>query len=311
MDIFLFILMNNVAPIFLLIVVGYILGKKFKLDIRSLVKINFYMFVPTLIFSKIYETQIEMDLLKAFLFGVILLILNFLSSTLVSKLRGYSTSLESAFKNSVMFYNSGNFGLPLISLVFKDSPAMTYAISIQIMILLVQNLSTNTLGFYNAGRSHMKLKDTILAILKMPVVYAISCAFLLKAIPYDFTQTFVWPAVSYVRDGLISVALLTLGVQLSVTKLNFRNKDAYLASFMRLLGGPLMAYLLILLFRVDGAMAQVLMISSAVPTAVNSALIAVEFDNEPDFASQVVLTTTLLSAVTVTGVIYLAKHIFA
>lgn len=57
-------------------------------------------------------------------------------------------------------------------------------------------------------------------------------------------------------------------------------------------------------------MAQVLFISSSVPSAVSTALIAVEFNNEPDFASQVVMTGTLMSAVTVTAVIYLSKIIF-
>ncbi len=46
------------------------------------------------------------------------------------------------------------------------------------------------------------------------------------------------------------------------------------------------------------------------PTAVNSALIAVENDNHPDFATQVVIMTTILSALTMTGVIYLSNILF-
>ena len=52
------------------------------------------------------------------------------------------------------------------------------------------------------------------------------------------------------------------------------------------------------------------MISSSVPAAVNTALIAVECDNYPDFASQVVMVSTLLSSVTLVVVIYFARLLF-
>jgi len=57
---------------------------------------------------------------------------------------------------------------------------------------------------------------------------------------------------------------------------------------------------------IEEIMAQVLIISSSVPTSVSTTLIAVEFDNEPDFILQIVMTSTILSAVTLTVVIYLS-----
>ncbi|MNP05096.1 hypothetical protein D3C76_970390 [compost metagenome] len=52
------------------------------------------------------------------------------------------------------------------------------------------------------------------------------------------------------------------------------------------------------------------MISSALPTAVNTALIAVERKNHPDFASQAVMVATLSSAVTLVLVVYISRIIF-
>jgi len=60
----------------------------------------------------------------------------------------------------------------------------------------------------------------------------------------------------------------------------------------------------------SGIIAQALMISTSVPTAVNTALIAVEYDNHPDFASQTVLVTTIFSAITLPLIIYLARIVF-
>src|SRR5690606_34249548 len=96
----------------------------------------------------------------------------------------------------------------------------------------------------------------------------------------------------------------------SRTKFQFGNKDAYIAAFIRLVGGPILAFILIKIMGFNGIIAQALMISSSVPTSVNTALIAVEYDNHPDFASQTVLITTFFSAITLSLVIYLARIIF-
>jgi len=52
--------------------------------------------------------------------------------------------------------------------------------------------------------------------------------------------------------------------------------------------------------------AQVLLISTSTPTAVNCMLICMEFDNHPDFVARTVFYSTLLSPFTVTLAILLA-----
>jgi predicted permease len=58
-----------------------------------------------------------------------------------------------------------------------------------------------------------------------------------------------------------------------------------------------------------GVVTQTILIAYSVPTAVNTALIAVECDSCQDFASQAVMVSTI-SAVTLTLAIYLARIIF-
>ncbi|MFW6265109.1 MAG: AEC family transporter [Bacillota bacterium] len=311
MEIFTFILFNNIAPIFIIIYLGYLLTSKFDLDIFTLSKLNFYIFVPALVFVKVYETEIKLEFLTAILFGLIILALLSLLGWIIARIMDHEVSMSTALTNSIMFYNSGNFGLPLVMLVFANTAYASYAVSVQIMILVVQNLTTNTIGFFNAGRGQMHYLDSIKKILKMPAVYGITLAILIKLVNIEIDHLFFWPSIEHLQNGLISVALLTLGTQLYHTNFTFKNKDVYIASLTRLIGGPILAYLLLTIMGIDGVMAQVLFISSSVPSAVNTALIAVEFNNEPDFASQVVMTSTLLSAITLTIVIYLSQYLFA
>ena len=71
-----------------------------------------------------------------------------------------------------------------------------------------------------------------------------------------------------------------------------------------------MAAILINLFKFEGIIAKVAFISSSVPTALNTALIAVECNNNKDFAAQTVMLSTALSAITMAGVVYISSLMF-
>ena len=320
MDVFLYILTHNILPIICIVCLGFLMGKKFPMDVKTLSKLNFYVFVPTFTFYQIYTTALPDSMLWVLIFALSLLLLNHLLACGIGRVRKYDTGMRNAFMNALMFYNSGNIGVPLITLVFSgvpfiidgETPYLAPALALQIVVLIVQNLSVNTLGFYNASMGKkMGWKDALISVFTMPTVYAIPLAFLLKyCLPYDLTQFPLWAAVVYLKNGLVPIALFTLGVQLSRTKVAKPSLDVGMAVFLRLIGGPLLAMLLILVFRFDNFTAQVLMMSSAVPTALNTALIAMERDNYPDFAAQTVLYATLLSPLSLTCVVFLSRTMF-
>lgn len=318
MNVFLFILMNNIVPIFVLIALGYFMSKKFDLNIYTLTKLNFYIFVPSFTFVNLYTAELDFEMIKVLVAALFVLLMNMVMVWVVSRIRDYNEGLKNAFANSVLFYNTGNIGIPLITLVFSsapfvingETPYLNIALTAQIMMLVIQNITTNTLGFLNAGRANLHWKKSLAKVFKMPTIYAVPLAFVLKAVPYDITKVPIWPALNYSRNALVAIALITLGVQLSRTAFKLKNKDIYLAAIIRLLGGPLLAVLAIYLLHIEGIVAQVLVISTATPTAVNTALIAVEYDNYPDFASQVVMVSTILSAVTLVFTIYMARIFF-
>jgi len=106
------------------------------------------------------------------------------------------------------------------------------------------------------------------------------------------------------------MALLTLGVQLSKTEFDFKNINVNIAVFTRLILGPILALVFIYIFGFSGVIAQTVLISYSVPTAVNTALIAVECDNNQNFASQEVMVSTIFSAFTLTSAIYIAAILF-
>jgi predicted permease len=60
-------------------------------------------------------------------------------------------------------------------------------------------------------------------------------------------------------------------------------------------------------FALTPRLAQLMLIASSTPTAVNCMLLCLEFDNHPEFAARAVFTSTMASPITVTLVIFVAQ----
>ncbi|MDO3675508.1 AEC family transporter [Paenibacillus ehimensis] len=301
------ILLNNVIPLTIMIAIGVILYRAFKLDIKTLSKLNFYLFSPALVFKMLYESSLSLAVLgQTLLFFVLFFAAMFLLMEIVIRLRGYQGGMIPAMRNSVIFYNSANYAIPLNQLVFVGD---AFTLSIQIIIMMMQSLLPNTYGIYAVNASKRNdMKQTLRTILTLPVIYIIPIAFLMKGLHVPIPGP-VYAPINYVSDAFIATALLTLGVQLGSMKWTFNLTDVLLSNVLRLCVGPVVGFLIVMLMGIEGVMAQALVLSCAVPTSLSSVLIAVEYDNEPEFSSQAVFSSTIFSIVTVTLVIYLMKFI--
>lgn len=306
MTYFVYILLNNIIPLTLMIAVGIVLRRSFQLDIKTLSKLNFYLFSPAIMFKMLYESKLSVAILfQVLLFFAVFFAAMFLLVELVIRLRKYGGGMRSAMRNSVLFYNSANYAIPLNQLVFVGD---SFTLSIQIIIMMMQNLIPNTYGVYSVNAHKQQLRETLRTILSLPAIYVIPLAFLMKGLHIGVPHP-IYVSIDYVSGGFIAIALVTLGAQLGGMKWQIRLSDVILSNILRLCVGPALGFLIVWLMGIHGVMAQALVLSCAVPTSLSSVLLAVEFDNEPEFASQAVFSSTLFSIFTVTLVIYLIKFI--
>ncbi|MCJ7841728.1 AEC family transporter [Lederbergia sp. NSJ-179] len=296
-----------ILPVFVLIIIGVILQRKFKLDLYTLAKINIYYLSPALIFIKLYESVFS----PTVFFGVILFCLLFVTiiymlSSLVAKLWKMEKSKKLTFTNSTVFYNSANYGIPVNDLVFKHDP---FAMSIQVIVAAFQNTLVFSYGVVSMKSMTIGKWRAILDYFKMPLFYAMTMGILLNILHVSLPDFLLTP-ITYISDALIAIALLTLGAQIAHIRISFAYMPLYLSMVFRLLIGPAIALAGLWIAGIDGVIAQALLISTAMPTSVNSSIIAQEYNNEPEFAAQTVVASTLLSSFTLTLVIYIALNVF-
>ncbi len=296
-----------ILPIFIVMLIGFILQKKFAMDISTLSKLNIYFVVPAFIFVKLYSTQFSASLFgHVLLFFILLVLILYVFSALFAKILGLNRGKKTTFSNSTIFFNSGNYGVPVNELVFKGDP---FAMSIQVIVLTLQNILTFSYGIFALQSVNTSKWKAMIGYFKMPVLYAMMAGLLCNALNIPIPSVILVPA-NMIADAMIGLALLTLGAQVARIQFKAALSAVYSSLTVRLIISPIIALLIIWLFRVDGVTAQALLIASAMPTSVNSAVIAEEYKNYPEFAAQVVLFSTIISAFTVSLVIYLAGILF-
>lgn len=302
------ILLDVILPVFIIMGIGFILQKKFSLDVQTLARINIYFLIPGFIFMKLYETEIVFAIFgQVILFLIIYVALLYIVAAVVGKWLGFGLGERITFQNSVIFYNSGNYAVPVNDLVFRGDP---FAMSIQVIVFVFQNIFIFSYGIFSLQAIDTPKLKAALAYFKMPVMYAMLAGVITNVFQLTVPSFIIVP-INYIAEAMIALALLTLGAQVAQLKLMQGLKAVYLSMLLRLIIGPVIALGIMFAFGFDGVLAQALLIASAMPTAINSAVIAQEYKNNPQFAAQIVLFSTLASAFTVTLVIYVGKLLFS
>lgn len=306
MSYFAHILFANVIPIGLMIAIGFWMGKKYAFHAQTLSKLVFNLFMPAFMFVMLLEVTIAWGIvLKVIAFSLLFVILSGVLAEAVIRLRGYGRGMGSAMRNSVLFYNSGNYMIPLNQLVFAGNPT---TLAVQIIVSVVQNVLPGTYGIYSVNADKGRSLAALGKVLLYPGLFAVLAAVCVRTIGMPLPEPLLLP-FRYISQGTVALALITLGVQLAALNRNIRLNDVAISGVLRLLAGPLIGLALVKLMAFDGDIAKALVLSCAAPTSLISALIAIEYDKEADFSAHAVLFSTIASMMTVTGTIVALKHL--
>ncbi|WP_082234930.1 AEC family transporter [Halobacillus massiliensis] len=302
-----FIFLNIIVPVFILIGLGSWMHLKFSLDLYTLAKLNIYFLSPGFVLVNLYESSFSIDLLgQIFLFFSLFIFSLLIVVQIVGKVGKYKKSVRGVFTNSVLLYNSGNYGVPVNDLAFKQDP---FAATIQVIVMTFQNVLSYTFGIFSLRSVEEGKLRALIGLFKMPAIYAMAAGVLLNIGNVQIPGFLIKPG-EYIANAMIGIALLTLGAQVAQLTFKLKLLVVYISLMIRLALGPVIAYSLIILLGYDGILAQALLISSGMPSSVNSAIISQEYNNEPELAAQIVLSSTIFSMVTVTLTIFAAQQLF-
>ncbi|MDF1825058.1 MAG: AEC family transporter [Verrucomicrobiales bacterium] len=300
MAVFFDIFLSVCLPILVLAGLGWGMDRIFDLDLKTLVKLNIYLFVPAFILTRLSSTTLEGGTGLAVVGFTIAVILTMgAMSWIVSAATEISPAQRYSMKLSTMIYNCGNWGIPLMTLAFGELGGV-----IQVFVLATMNVTSFSLGVILANAGSRDRKGWLLPILKQPSPWAVAFALTFRHFGNPIEEVnFIWVPLDYLANALIAFALITLGVQLSKTKPPGIRGPLGHALLIRLIGGPAAAILFTWWFGFDGPVAAILILGAAAPTAVNTALLAHEFTADSRFAAAAVFYSTLAASIVVTAIL--------
>jgi predicted permease len=294
------IFLNILTPVFLLVALGYGLGPRLQFETRTLSRFAYYILTPAFLFNILSSATIPAALaLRMACFIITVAISGVVVAWLIARGFGCKPDVMAAHLLVAAFGNVGNFGLPIIQFKFGDAglaPASFYFL----VLSSFGFIAGVTVASWHKGAGW----PALLAVFKTPAILAAVAAFSCNALNLP-VPLFAQRAIALLAGAMIPTMLIALGVQLASMGKPKLGRDVLIASVVRLVTGPLLAFALVTPFALTGVERGAGLLQASMPAAVLAALIAMEHNLLPDFVITAVLVSTLVSALTLTVVLAL------
>jgi predicted permease len=296
------IITEVIGPVLLITAVGYALGRSRLVPAQPLTALSALVLIPALVFYALTTSTLPR---AAFARIGSFIVVQFLLVAFVvwvfARLHRWDRVRTAGVLLATQISNAGNAGLPLVFFAWGQT-GLTSAIG----YFAVQAVLVNLLAVYIGAGATSSGAHPAKALLRQPVTYAIGAGVLLNLLGIGLPVP-IAKAAQLLANGAIAIMLLVVGVQLAEVRVAADLHTVWFATVVRLLVAPLLAWTTAPLLGLEGALRDVSILLASLPTGVSAAVWATEFRTEPALVSSIVVITTLLSPVTITGLLLLLR----
>lgn len=299
-------------PIFLVMVIGYILKQIGMLNDNFVTvanKFNFKVTLPFMLFKDIAGVDIKAVFdIKYVLFCAIVSTICFWVVWGTAKLLVRDKTIRGAFVQSSFRGSAAVMGLAFIQNIYGSSamgPLMIvsavplYNIFSVIVLTFEANDSTNI-------DKKAKIRQAGMNICKNPIILSILAGLIVGLLGIQF-PTLVNKTISNVAQMATPLALITIGAGFEGRKALAKIAPTMVASTIKLVLQPLVFLPVAAWMGFSGEKMIAILIMLASPTTPSCYIMAKSMNNDEVLTASVIVTTTLMAAFTLTGWIFLLK----
>ena len=303
---------NVTMPIFLVMVIGYILKQIGMLNDNFVTvanKFNFKVTLPFMLFKDIAGVDIKAVFdIKYVLFCAIVCTICFWVVWGTAKLLVRDKTIRGAFVQSSFRGSAAVMGLAFIQNIYGSSamgPLMIvsavplYNIFSVIVLTFEANDSTGI-------DKKAKIRQAGINICKNPIILSILAGLIVGLLGIQF-PTLVNKTVSNVAQMATPLALITIGAGFEGRKALAKIAPTMAASMIKLVLQPLVFLPVAAWMGFSGEKMIAILIMLASPTTPSCYIMAKSMNNDEVLTASVIVTTTLMAAFTLTGWIFLLK----
>ena len=286
-------------PVFFIVGIGYYLGKKNpNFDTSFITNYSGNFGAPALFIFAITSSGVTYSVFSEYFIYAIIALSSF---ALIGVIFLFFMKKDISRELPPYFLpNTGNMGIP-ICLFAYGTLGMGVAAAISSLVILLHF----TINIFLASK-----KFDIKIILKSPPTYAVIVAVYFLYFDLEMPKV-VLNTVMLLGYAMIVLILMSLGVSLTQLKV-FSLKDSVISSIGRVIIGPIIGFMIIKLFDLSGFAAGVLLIQSAMPSAILTYLVAEMYSPKKvvDSISSMIVVSTLMSLITVPIIVYISLKYF-
>ena len=305
-------IIGSVNSLLLIIVVGIYAGKKHiisKNGNKVLINLILNVTLPVLIVNSFISgntEEVRANVLTALYISVLIFVVEIaFSYLLLFPVKGREWTI---LQFSNIFPNTGYVGFPLLLLLYGSAGVVYGSICNMLM-----NLLTWSYGVFLFEKASGKTKDkqNVLALFKNPNLVAV---YIGLALMFADVQI---PAAILSTTGMIAgitgpLSMLAIGV--TMTTISYRNKftnlKLYYGMVTRMIIIPLVTIMVVRQFNIEfNLVTRSLLVITAMPTATITSILAEKYEFENDFATVLVVFTTVMTVFTAPLIIQLIENL--
>ena len=216
-------------------------------------------------------------------------------------------------KFASIFGNVGYMGIPFLQTLFKNNPAVQSEILIYCAIVIAAfNLTTFSIGvlIISGDKKNVSLRKAFLnptsfsvyiGLFLFLVVGKPIASFGAQGSSLNLFLSKMMASFQMLGDMVTPLSMTVIGIKLaSITPRKlFLDKWSYVSCLNKLIIMPLITILVVAFLPLGQVVKYALFFTMAMPSATITAMFAVQFDSDGEFASATVLLTTVLSILTI------------
>ena len=310
---------NATAPIVLMVVVGYFLKRLKMLDgnvARVLNKLVFRVFLPSMLFLNMYKIESLADVDFGFVwYTVIATVVLFVAAFGAVLLFTRENPKRGALLQSVFRANYALVGIPLATSLFGEEGAIAATVLSAFIIPVFNSLAVIGLSIFSSDKKP-SVKKILIGIVKNPLIQAIALGFVALGIRAIFVKVGVafrltdlvpvYKTLSNLSSVATPLALLVLGAQFDFAAIPHLKRHIIFGVAARNLIVPVLGIgIAYFIGAFNGAHFATFVAVFCTPVAVSSVPMAQEMDADVSLAGQLVVWSTLFSALS----IFLASYV--
>jgi len=297
MELFQDILTKVTLPIITLVLIGYVVQPRLKLDIGTLNRVQVYVVMPAFLVHFLSSGSQPISVVwPVIYFGLVQFLMLIPLGWLMVLAFRMRASLGPMMGLGTAYANVGFFGIPVTQLAFGPDYLIYQSVLTALMAVLVCTVGVALLA-PKGGSRLAKVRTAF----ETPLIPSVLLGLALKGFQIELPTVVAQP-MQFLGSIFTPLALYTLGAQVAAARItSLEWGPQLLILFLKFIVSPMLTWWICITMGLPPDITAVIVVASSTPVGVLVTIFAAEYKTESEFISTAVVISTALSPIFVTG----------